>query len=310
MELFNYYDNFVVDILMRFSVFGTTKKELDSEFKAVFGENADKFYDKSEKNIADYYGFFRKDGTEVTPLFDSESPVLLNKIEREAIVNAVKKPIAKVYLSDSEISTINAIFNEIPEWDDSLSIAERFKLYKAENGQIEGNIKVLIKAIIDKKEVTLTNITRNVSYENQVVYPLRLEFTAKDERWTLTVFHPGIHRVINMNVLKLKDIVIGNTIPDFKKIEHSYQQFLEKNKKMTAVIKLKAKNYDLDRFFRTFSYYKRTTKYDKKTDEYTIELEYYLFDENALFIQLLSFGNIAEVISPLSLRERIIEELL
>ena len=169
---------------------------------------------------------------------------------------------------------------------------------------------MLIKAIIDKKQVCLTNVTRNTVYENQIIYPLRLEYTTKDNRWTLTGYSPEISRVINMNVGKLKDISVGSKIPDMDKIEKVYKTFLSKTKKVTAVIKLKAKNYDLDRFFRVFSYYKRDTKYNKKTDEYTINLEYYLFDESALVIQLLSFGDVVEVVEPESLRQRMIEELL
>ena len=311
MDLFNYYDNFVVDILMRFLSSGTTKEELDDKFKEVFGANSDKFYNQNEQDISNYYGFLAKDDEEYVSAFEGyDFPVLLNKVEQEAITNAVNKPVAITYLTDSEISTIKAVFNSKAEWDDDHSIIQRFKSKHPENKQSEANIKVLIKAIIDKKQVCLTNVTRNTVYENQIIYPLRLEYTTKDNRWTLTGYSPEISRVINMNVGKLKDISVGSKIPNMDKIEKTYKTFLSKTKKVTAVIKLKAKNYDLDRFFRVFSYYKRDTKYNKKTDEYTINLEYYLFDESALVIQLLSFGGVVEVVEPESLRQRMIEELL
>mgnify|MGYP004526254553 CR=1 FL=1 len=311
MDLFNYYDNFVVDILMRFLSSGTTKEELDDKFKEVFGANSDKFYNQNEQDISNYYGFLAKDDEEYVSAFEGyDFPVLLNKIEQEAITNAVNKPVAITYLTDSEISTIKAVFNNKAEWDDDHSIIQRFKSKRPKNKQSGANIKVLIKAIIDKKQVCLTNVTRNTVYENQIIYPLRLEYTTKDNRWTLTGYSPEISRVINMNVGKLKDISVGSKIPNMDKIEKTYKTFLSKTKKVTAVIKLKAKNYDLDRFFRVFSYYKRDTKYNKKTDEYTINLEYYLFDESALVIQLLSFGGVVEVVEPESLRQRMIEELL
>lgn len=311
MDLFNYYDNFVVDILMRFLSSGTTKEELDDKFKEVFGANSGKFYNQNEQDISNYYGFLAQDGEDYVSAFEGyDFPVLLNKIEQEAITNAVSKPVATTYLTDNEISTIEAIFSNKVEWDDDHSIIQRFKSKRPENKQSEANIKVLIKAIIDKKQVCLTNVTRNTVYENQIIYPLRLEYTTKDNRWTLTGYSPEISRVINMNVGKLKDISVGSKIPDMDKIEKTYKTFLSKTKKVTAVIKLKAKNYDLDRFFRVFSYYKRDTKYNKKTDEYTINLEYYLFDESALVIQLLSFGDVVEVVKPESLRQRMIKELL
>lgn len=311
MDLFNYYDNFVVDILMRFLSSGTTKEELDDKFKEVFGANSGKFYNQNEQDISNYYGFLAQDGEDYVSAFEGyDFPVLLNKIEQEAITNAVNKPVAITYLTDSEISTIKAVFNNKAEWDDDHSIIQRFKSKRPENKQSGANIKVLIKAIIDKKQVCLTNVTRNTVYENQIIYPLRLEYTTKDNRWTLTGYSPEISRVINMNVGKLKDISVGSKIPNMDKIEKTYKTFLSKTKKVTAVIKLKAKNYDLDRFFRVFSYYKRDTKYNKKTDEYTINLEYYLFDESALVIQLLSFGGVVEVVEPESLRQRMIEDLL
>lgn len=311
MDLFNYYDNFVVDILMRFSSSDTTKEELDNKFKEVFGANADKFYNQNEQDIYNYYGFLVKDDEDYVSAFEGyDFPVLLNKIEQEAIANAVSKPVATTYLTDSEISTIKAIFSNKAEWDDDHSIIQRFKLKRPKNKQIETNVKALIKAIIDKRQVCLTNVTRNTVYENQTIYPLRLEYTTKDNRWTLTGYNPEISRIINMNVGKLKDISVGDRISDMDKVEQTYKTFLSKAKKVTAIIKLKAKNYDLDRFFRVFSYYKRDTKYNKKTDEYTINLEYYLFDESALIIQLLSFGDVVEVVEPESLRQRMIEELL
>ena len=144
-------------------------------------------------------------------------------------------------------------------------------------------------------------------YKEQILYPLRLEFTPNTQSWTITAYSVADKRPINLNPMRLNDITIEGDIPNLDKIEELYKDFIQHQKKQTVTIYVTAPNYVLDRLFRLFSHYSRKITYHKKTNTYTVEITYYTFDEQSLLLDLISFGPYIEVKEPEELRNKMIQ---
>ena len=330
MELFNYYDNFVIDILTNFfKDGGGAIEDYNDFFSEKFGDYANYFY-PSDIDPLNQYSVLKKDKNDnysalFSKLSDAEemiedscsylTPVLLNKVELDAIRNAISSPLASIYMNKEQIKTLQKIFDydegEYPDTDwDEKDIIRRFRKDIEITPELCRTIQTLIQAIIYKKTVVLTNTTLNHTvYENQLMYPLRLEFTPRLATWTLTAYSPNDNRFINMNTTRLSNVSAKEKIPDIDELEEKYTEFLQQKRKKTATIIVSAKNYMLDRFFRVFSHYNRQTKYNNKNNTYTIELEYYDFDEKPLILNLISFGPSVEVKAPASLRNKMINTI-
>lgn len=294
LSLFNYYDSFVIDILLRYFAEGMDKEDLVSEFNKQFGKDADKFYDVSEKdNFADYYGLFKVSNTDnLEALFDEPVPVVLNTIEQEAVVNALKSPIASMYFTNEGISKISSLFNIEATWSSDY-VLQRFEGKNTYRENIQNTLVILISSLLNHSLLLIDNLALSKTYINQKIFPLRLEFTPKLNIWTLTAYSFEAERFINMNINRLENIRIIRPFlspSEVANIECKYKDFIQIAKKRTVSIRLSAKNYDVDRFFRLFSFYNRITKYNKKDSTYQVILQYYAFDELQLEANLNSFS--------------------
>ena len=329
MELFNYYDNFVIDILTKYlKDEGGTVEDYNDFFIEKFGNFSQYFYPSSIDPLNQYSVLKKNEDQEYTSLFydiaeaeelkatynyASIPPVLLNKIELDAIRNAMISPSAKIFFNEEEIKEIQKIFNyddgELPDTDwDERDIIKKFYREPRINAKLCKNLRILIQAIVHRKVLKLTNTAKtNVIYKEQILYPLRLEFTPNTQSWTITAYSVAEKRPNSLNPMRLNDITIEGDIPNSDEIEELYKDFIHHQKKQTVTIYVTAPNYVLDRLFRVFSHYSRKITYHKKNNTYTVEITYYTFDEQSLLLNLISFGPYIEVKEPENLRNKMIK---
>ena len=119
MELFNYYDSFIIDILTKYlKDEGGNTEEYNDFFIEKFGNFAPYFYPSVIDPLNQYSVLKKNEVQEYTSLFynvaeteelkatnkyASIPPVLLNKIELDAIRNALSSPSAKIFFNKKKL---------------------------------------------------------------------------------------------------------------------------------------------------------------------------------------------------------------
>lgn len=116
--------------------------------------------------------------------------------------------------------------------------------------------------------------------------PLRLEYSAKDDKFRLIVLHD--ERQSTVNLARLKECAAG---------EYADPVVPPAPRKRTAVVELTDDRNALERAMLQFSYLEKQTE-RLEDGRYRISLRYEAEDETELLINLLSFGPVLRVTAP------------
>lgn len=145
----------------------------------------------------------------------------------------------------------------------------------------------ILRAIKQKKAIKLQYQTSKGKTIEEVFYPDKIEYSAKDDR-----FRALCHNKYAVKVFNIARIQASTVIEDSFAQEHYV-------KRKTAWVELELKDYRnaLERLLTSFANYKKETKkIDSQT--YNIKLTYYSEDETELLIRILSFGPMVKVLGP------------
>lgn len=172
-------------------------------------------------------------------------------------------------------------------------------------------ISILTKAIKDHSTISYLNNAKNGKVYKFKAKPYRFLFSLKSKKWQV-ILVPEKETVDNIypilaNVERLSNIEICEDS------EGSYsdgKELIEQKKsKESLVLVIRDKYTSLERCFRMFSDYEKNAFYSEQTGLHHLTLQYYSFDEAIIIKDILSLGDAVEVITPESIRAKIIERI-
>lgn len=159
--------------------------------------------------------------------------------------------------------------------------------------------RVVLAAIRAGAQIKFEMQTRKGSTMFVRCRPIRLEYSEKDDKFR--VITAGRRSVTTVNLAKMHSCVPYRG----KKEAVGKEKTVRYN---TATVKLCDERNAMERFLLHFAHFeKQAEKLDKK--HYLVNIRYAHDDEAEMVIRMLSFGPMAEVVAPESLRKNIIEKL-
>ncbi len=159
--------------------------------------------------------------------------------------------------------------------------------------------KVILAAIRQGSQIKFEMVNRNGKVMYIRCYPIRLEYSEKDDKFRLVT--AGWRSISTVNLAKIRACV-HYTGP--RELDGEEREV--KNDTMTVRV-LDERNA-LERFMLHFAHFeKQAEKLDKKS--YLVKIKYDHNDETEMVIRILSFGPMVEVLETDSFRNLIVQKL-
>lgn len=329
MELFNKFENIYYEIFTRI-VNGTYKVKNASDLKKVICYYLEEMNFEIDKSFLEYileevetdtYVYTIDDNYNYVLGVKSQMPVLVNNIEEDALKNLLKLEIAKKYLHKETIDKLEAKLDlDNVEWSlEDIKKKRMFKHGDTENLDIVmANIRKIIEAMKNQCPIKCDNNTRqgNVNYENQVLYPVKIEYSPINDKYRLFCIKvvDGKKKYIKMIISNMKNIEVleNEKVKNMEEfIEENKVDFLEfqQSNRRSITLYVDSEKHVIERCFRIFSFYKREAEYDSQKDIYILKIHYYSFDEAEIIKNILSLGHRVVVAEPQEIRNKIIERV-
>lgn len=246
------------------------------------------------------------------PHIKADMPIILNKIEIEALKNLIDMDVAEGFL---EKDTLRKLKSRLDDEEKGWSIDDiKYKRQYADGDKnniqdINKKLKILLKSIKQRCAVKCDNITSSgVEHKQQTIYPLKIEYSTINDKYRLYCFKKDDDKkeYIKMNISGIKNLEI---VED--KTREKDEDFLEfnKNKTKTVTLYVDPEKHVLERCFRLFSFYNRRAIYDNEKNVYILDIDYYIYDEKEVIKNILSLGSRVIVNSPENIRDTIISRV-
>lgn len=118
--------------------------------------------------------------------------------------------------------------------------------------------------------------------------------------------HEQIPHILRINLSSIQELDVLKTYFNPKEIEAAIEAYKCKE---PLYFELSNARKGFDRVFMHLSNYERITEFNDETHTCFVQLFYYPFDEEELINILISFGPVIKVISPVSIRNKLIERI-
>lgn len=229
-------------------------------------------------------------------LQDSKSDLFLNPETKEKLVSALEAELDRCRYSIKS----DYIDRRFLSPDTPLRIAENYT----------ANFKTIVKAIKEHRRLYIKNTAFSGDiYENQEVWPYKLEYSSQFDSFSLSCYPPDVNRPVKMNLRNLSSIRLGEPIKEYDSFIEDFHKLLNDTKEsipVTIEIENKAEAYDRCAYL--FSSYD-TFCYDKGNDTLIMNIYYYRFQKDEIIRNILYLGHYVKVISPDSIRDEVISAI-
>ncbi|WP_312072180.1 WYL domain-containing protein [Anaerotignum propionicum] len=246
------------------------------------------------------------------PILENNFPIRMGTIEQQAAKSLLDNEYVKHFLSEETISKLEECTRNVDvDWSTSeIAIKNVFAGgvtgHKREYGPI---ISLIAKAIKEHRAIVYDNVREDkFEYRNVSVFPVRIEFSIKNDRFRVSSYEPKQHRFIKMNLDTMDNIYLSDDIWE-EDLEVEYKDFLKTNTR-TVKLDIDPVSHAIERCFRVFSYYDRKARYDKEENKYRLEISYLRFDEAEIIKDILSLGGYATLIEPRQLQKEVYRRVL
>ncbi|MGN1032901.1 MAG: WYL domain-containing protein [Intestinibacter sp.] len=255
---------------------------------------------------------YDKEKKTFSPNVNIDMPIVLNKIEIEALKNLVDMEISEAFLQEETLLKLKSkLENEEKGWSiDDIKYKRQYADGDKNNIEdINKKLKILLKSIKQKCAVKCDNTTKSgEEYKQQTIYPLKIEYSTINDKYRLYCFKKDDDekKYIKMNISGLSSLEI---LED--KTREEDEDFLEFNKNniKTVTLYVDPEKHVLERCFRLFSFYNRRAIYDDEKNVYVLDINYYIYDEKEVIKNILSLGSRVIVSSPEDIREIVISRV-
>ena len=167
-------------------------------------------------------------------------------------------------------------------------------------------IEHLLRAIREGRLVRYHYRTRDSeTYQESVMYPWKLEYSAYDRRWWIILYHPQEQRTIKARLDNLRDVeLLGRAGISQEEIQQAMERLLEPEPVVLQVRKTKGA---LERCFLVFENQLFLDTQQLSPDAFRLSFQFYRFDRGEILRRLLYLGPAVELLAPQSLRAELLE---
>lgn len=319
MDLFHEYKNKYFDLvnfLLNLSRKGLTKEEIikivkDEEFDEKLITKDFKTFEGmilNEYNNEDNLNILKIKDNKYYPAIYSNTPLKNRfcKIEKSWIKDLINNEYAKQLLGEETVEKLKvSLENSSEVITDNVDITN--KSLSTSNKEIDRNkFFTILSAILENKLIKYTSVDKNnVVYENKLAYPIRIEYSLKDDKFRLSTYCLSEERPVLLLLTNIKSIEIIDNNYNIKREDMLNKLKEKKYVKEPIVLEVRDENSAMERFFMSFSSYETYSKVIGE-NKYEINLYYYSFQEDEIIRKIISLGPYIVVKSPGKVVDKII----
>ncbi len=287
----------------------------DKEVRDIISENgfADSMLFVPEKLIPDKSGYSpwgllkrNEDGT-LSPVLQSKPPKLLTTLQKRWLKALLSDKRLSLFLAAEDRERLSERLADVkPLYDTRLF--RFFDMYSDGDDYDSEEYRLCfgkILSAIKKQELAEITFVSPKSGEKRGEYlPLRLEYSAKNDKFRVLSVMFGNGRPIARNTINLGRITDVRLTGKVRKSRVDMRKYHEQTRCETPVtVEVSAERNGIERFMTEFASYEKRSVYDMEAGKCTVEIWYDKQDETELLIQLLGFGPVLEILSPESFRQ-------
>ena len=229
-------------------------------------------------------------------LQNSKADLFLEEETKEKLVKALKSDV------DSARFPIKSEYIDIRMFSPDLHLDVSDSLLKC--------FKTIVAAIKSQKSLYITNNTfSGMVYENQLVYPYKLEYSHQFDSFSLSCYPVDIKRPVKMNLRNVTNVLLGEKIDDYNTFLKQFERELsttKEKKPITIEIKNQADAYDRCTYlFSSFDTY----CYDQGDDTLIMNIYYYRFQKDEIIRNILFLGHYVKVLSPKDITDEVVTSI-
>ena len=290
-EIYSVYYNTVAKIISAIIDSGASEKQLNEiVYKNAFGESVITILPALKS------GKWQLVASDLTTPLKHKPTMPLTDIQKRWLKSISLD--SRIRLFDINLDFLNDV--EPLFTDDDYYIYDKYA--DGDDYTDEGYItrfRTILSAIKASCQLKVKHTNRRGNTVTSNVYPLRLEYSEKDDKFRLVT--KGTRFVYTINLARITECRIPEKIygTDFENLEKQYGTF---------TLKINNQRNALERCMLHFAHFEKRAE---KTDDgnYLAHIYYDKSDETELVIRVLGFGPLIEVVEPSRFRELIIERL-
>lgn len=166
-------------------------------------------------------------------------------------------------------------------------------------------VRCLLRAIRENRLIRYRYRTRDTEhYQESVVHPWKLEYSAYDRRWWVILYHPGEGRTIKARLDNLRDVeLLGPSDVSPEEIQAAMERLLEPE---PVVLRVQKTRGALERCFLVFENQLFLETEQLSPETVRLAFRFYRFDRGEILRRLLYLGPAVELLAPRSLRNELL----
>jgi hypothetical protein len=277
-----------------------------------YSENQQDYLDVGSEyigNLQKEYHIFEEDENGQTRLcFDADIKIRPSAPEKIWLKSAIDHAAMPLFLETKTIEKLNKALAEVDDYELNEKMIRKGQSLGGDriDDELIQKFRLVCKAIKEERFLFYSNRLRNGKvYQGKKAFAFGIEYSIIENRFRASLWSPEEERPVKANLSQLFDLSLGD--PEPKPYATVKMMLEERRAEETIQLKIWDKNNCVERAVMLFSQYERMAWWEE--DNLIMEIDYYTFDEEELFRNILSLGPMAVVLKPESLRQRMIETL-
>ena len=164
------------------------------------------------------------------------------------------------------------------------------------------NFRTVIKAIHQKKKISLEYTGRIGQQKRFICEPYKIEYSEKDDKFRIISKVKNHHSILNVARINTCELTENSMVDEIS------EEDLPFNRRASVTLEIYNERNAMERVMFAFAHFEKSAV-QISDDIYQLTLNYDSFDETELVIRVLSFGPMVKVIEPASFRSLIRERI-
>lgn len=288
---------------------GTAQNTFDELIAALLNQNKNGL-DPKHPNA----NLLIKSNHKLLPIRNNYVPVRLSVAEKSWLLYILHDEKAELFLDKDIIANLIADLKadlslpDIAKCIDIRTLGHKELTHYSD--ETKSTFRTLVVAIKEKKAITVTNSAFNGQvYENQLVYPYKLEYAPQFDSFSLSAYNVEAKRPIKMNLQNLSDVQICEPIAHYNDFIQDFESKLAAIRETIPVtIEITDEKNGYDRCSYKFASYDRVC-YENEHGNLTMNIYYYRFQKDEIIRNLMFLGPSVQIIGPAHMKEEFVSFL-
>jgi len=245
-----------------------------------------------------------EDGT-LSSVLRNAPPKLLTALQKRWLKSLLSDKRLRLFLTDESIERLSERLADVKPLFD-LRLFRFFDMFTDGDDYESEEYRLcfgkILSAIKSRELAEITFVSPKSGEKHGEYLPLRLEYSAKNDKFRVLCVLFGNGRPVSgntINVGRITDVRLTGKVRGDKVDMKKYRA----KSRCEVTVEVSFERSGIERFMTEFASYEKRSVYDMKAGKCTVQIRYDKQDETELLIRLLGFGPVLEILSPEEFRQ-------